>query len=88
MLNRIEVITIPKNKIIIENLFSGEVLLIRNNIYPIKISTSAHNTLTNGWEGPKKGGFAKGVGKKSPEMPWMKWGTAWVNETPEKKAAR
>ena len=48
MLNRIEVITIPKNKIIIENLFSGEVLLIRNNLYPIKISTSAHNTLTNG----------------------------------------
>ncbi len=48
---------------------------------------SAQKTLTVGDDKPFPGGFANGVGKGSPEIPWMKWGTAFAKNVPAKKQA-
>ena len=62
----------PKNKITIDNLFFGEALLTINKIYPTRRLRQAHKTLTVGEEGPLPGGEEKGLGKESPETPWIK----------------
>ena len=36
---------------------------------------------------PLPGGLAKGVGKLSPEIPWIKCGTTFAKKNPAKKQA-
>ena len=54
---------------------------------PIKRLNRAHKTLISGEDNPLPGGFAKGVGKLSPDIPWMKCGTELVIKIPAKKHA-
>jgi hypothetical protein len=47
----------------------------------------AQTTFTVGDDNPLPGGLAKGVGKRSPEMPCTKWGTTFARNIPAKKQA-
>ena len=69
MLACIDIARIPKNRTSIERLFLKVVLLTLSNIYPASKLKHAHITLTSGEESPFPGGFAKGDGNGSPEMP-------------------
>ncbi len=40
-----------------------------------------------GDDNPRPGGLANGVGKRSPEMPWKKWGTTLARKAPARKQA-
>jgi hypothetical protein len=69
MLACIDIARIPKNRTSIERLFLKVVLLTLSNIYPASKLKHAQITLTSGEESPFPGGFAKGDGNGSPEMP-------------------
>jgi hypothetical protein len=65
----IDIASIPKNKTIIARLFFMVALLTRSRINPTIKLKQAHITFTSGEESPFPGGFAKGDGNGSPEMP-------------------
>ena len=69
MLDWMDIAIIPKNKTSIDSLFAVDVLLTLNNIYPASKLKQPHKTLTIGEDSPLPGGFAKGDGNESPEMP-------------------
>jgi len=56
-------------------------------MYPITRLNDAHRTFTVGDYRPLPGGFAKGVGKLIPEIPFTKHGMALVKKMPAKKQA-
>jgi hypothetical protein len=49
--------------------------------------SSDQRTFTNGDDNPLPGGLAKGVGKRSPQMPFTKCGTVLARNIPAKKQA-
>lgn len=61
--------TSPAKKIIREGRLSLEILPARKRIYATNRLNSAHSTFTVGDESPLPGGWEKGVGNCSPEMP-------------------
>jgi len=69
------------------HLFVLETLPIPYKTYPITKLHNAHRTFTVGDDKPLPGGFAKGVGKLVPEIPFTKWGTALAKKIPAKKQA-
>jgi len=58
------------------------------NEKPIPKLIVAHKTFNTGEDKPLPGGFAKGVGKGFPVMPWMKCGRMLHKKIPAKNAAR
>ncbi len=64
-----EMAIIPKNKINIATLLLEVILLTCNKMYPTNRLKQAHKTLSVGEDNPLAGGFAKGVGKASPDTP-------------------
>ena len=82
-----DIARIPKNKMIIANLFLVEILLTARRIYPNSRLKQAQRTLTNGEESPFPGGLENGVGNASPETPWIKCGTTFAKNAPAKNTA-
>ena len=64
--------TNPTKNINIERLSSIETFPLLKSIKAITKLNSAQETLMIGEERPLPGGFAKGVGKASPEIPFTK----------------
>lgn len=71
----------------IKSLLSGDTSPALKRIYPITRFKFAHNILTNGEESPLPGGLENGVGKRFPEIPFIKCGIAFARKTPAKNAA-
>ena len=87
MLDIILIRIIPtKNRNIPNFLFEFILLTLKSKNPKIKLN-KAHKTFVKGDESPWPGGLAKGVGKKFPEIPFTKWGTAFVKNPPAKKPA-
>jgi hypothetical protein len=76
-----------KNKITV-SIFEADIFPPRYKKYPITRLTNAHTMFTVGDDNPFPGGLAKGVGKLSPDMPCIKWGTTFARKKPAKKQAR
>jgi hypothetical protein len=79
--------TIPAKKARRLHLFACEILPTLNKTYPIIRLNNAHKILTNGDDNPLPGGFANGVGKLSPDIPFTKCGTTLVKKRPAAKHA-
>ena len=78
-----------RTKAIQANLFPDifNLLLIKKK-YPIAKFNIAQSKFTIGVESPFPGGFENGVGKAFPEIPLMKWGSAFAINIPAKKPNR
>ncbi|KAA6312833.1 hypothetical protein EZS27_036299 [termite gut metagenome] len=87
MLEKILIQIIPTKKTSKATLFSVLILPALKSKYPINKLNNAHKTLVRGDESPTPEGVANGVGKESPEIPFMKCGTAFVKNPPAKNAA-
>jgi hypothetical protein len=59
----------------------------RARTYPMTKFTSDQSTFTSGDDSPLPGGLANGVGNRSPQIPFTKWGTKLVRKRPAKKQA-
>ena len=79
--------TTPAKNVRMVQLFVWVILPTLKRMYPIMRLANAHKTLTVGDDNPLPGGFANGVGKRLPDIPCMKWGTALVKNNPAKKQA-
>jgi hypothetical protein len=69
------------------HLFVWDTLPVLRRTYPTNRLPSPQRTFTAGDESPLPGGFAKGVGKLTPDMPFTKWGTALARKRPAKRHA-
>jgi hypothetical protein len=78
----------PIKKTSNKSLLFKETSLDLKRMYPINRLKHAHNVFTNGEESPFPCGLENGVGNLSPEIPWIKCGTAFVKNDPAKNAAR
>ena len=62
----------PAKNIITLHILEFDIFPTLNNKYPMIRLNKPHNTFTVGDDKPLPGGLANGVGKATPEIPWIK----------------
>lgn len=78
----------PKKNAINDVLFINDILLYRKRTYPKSKLAEPHNTLVNGDEFPRPGGFPNGEGNEFPDIPLTKCGTKFAKNTPARNTSK